>query len=52
VSLARSMEWPDQSRLRIVSVVELEAWMSSLPRPTGTARPVLESEIAAYFEDE
>jgi nucleotide-binding universal stress UspA family protein len=52
VSLARSMAWPDQTRLRVVSVVELEAWMTSLPRSTGTARPVLESEIAAYFEDE
>jgi nucleotide-binding universal stress UspA family protein len=51
VSLARSMAWPDGSRLRLVSVVELEAFMSSLPRP-GTARPVLESEIAAYFEGE
>jgi nucleotide-binding universal stress UspA family protein len=38
--------------VRVVSVVELEAWMTSLPRPTGTARPVLESEIATYFEDE
>lgn len=52
VSLARTMAWPDRSRLRVVSVVELEGWMSSLPRPTGSARPVLESEIAAYFEDE
>jgi nucleotide-binding universal stress UspA family protein len=52
VSLARTMAWPDGSRLRVVSVVELEAWMSSLPRPTGTARPVLETEIAAYFEEE
>lgn len=50
-SLARSMAWPDHSRLRVVSVVELEAFMSSLPRP-GPARPVLESEIAAYFEAE
>jgi nucleotide-binding universal stress UspA family protein len=52
VSLARMMAWPEGSRLRVVSVVELEAWMTSLPRPTGAASPVLESEIAAYFEDE
>ena len=52
VSLARVMASPDGSRLRVVSVVELESWMTSLPRPTGTARPVLESEIAAYFDGE
>jgi nucleotide-binding universal stress UspA family protein len=50
VSLARTMAWPDQSRLRIVSVVERGAWIPALPRLPGTAHPVLESEVVAYLE--
>jgi nucleotide-binding universal stress UspA family protein len=49
VALAHAMVWPDQSRLRIVSVVEQDAWIPSLPRVPEIA-PALEAEIVAYLE--
>jgi nucleotide-binding universal stress UspA family protein len=48
VTLASSIAWPAQSRLRIVSVVELGAWIPPLPRVPWTAAPALEPEAVAY----
>ena len=50
VALAQGIAWPDQSRLRIVSVVEPGAWIPPLPRVPMTAAPVLEPELVAYLE--
>jgi len=51
VELAESIAWPPHTTLRIVSVVEQQVWVESLPRPlavgTGSA---LEAELVTYLE--
>ena len=50
VNLAQSVEWPADSALRIVSVVQPGAWIQPLPHMLGTASPVLEPELVTHLE--
>lgn len=51
VKLAEPIAWPPHTTLRVVSVVEQQMWVESLPQPltvgTGSA---LEAELVTYLE--
>jgi nucleotide-binding universal stress UspA family protein len=52
LELVQAIAWPARSRLRLVSVVEPSASMPTLPLAPMAAAPMLEPELAAYFEAE
>jgi nucleotide-binding universal stress UspA family protein len=50
--LIRSMLWPPQTTVRLISVVDPGAWIPPGPGVPGTGGLVSEREVSAYFERE